>query len=152
MWIFAVIGTLFLAVGIWHLWWRVRRINAFAPVSATIISVGIVPREFSSPGNDVDGTATFWAPAVEYEYCVTGTNYRSRVFSPTDSAFSYAFLAKIKVRRFSVGQTVTAYYDPQKPADAFLSPAEPFLTLFPFIMAAISFAASVVAASFGNSS
>lgn len=65
---------------------------------------------------------TDYINAVAYEYAVNGEDYLGKRFSPwvVVASHNLKFLLEKQQEGFEAGQTVSVYYNPRKPAKAFL--------------------------------
>jgi hypothetical protein len=91
-----------------------RRIETWRPVPATVQQIAIEPRHTARGG-------MAYAPLVRYIYKVDGTPYAASRVTVLDEASSRSWAEGIAAR-FHVGETVTAFYDPLHPGEAFLLP------------------------------
>lgn len=71
---------------------------------------------------DSDGnTEIRFTPRVEYRYTVKGKELSSRTMAfGLTTSYSSASKAEEKIRPYSIGKTVTVYYNPEKPGEAVL--------------------------------
>ena len=91
-----------------------QRIETWRPVPATVQLVDIEPRRAGRGG-------MAYAPVVRYSYAVDGASYSASRVTVLDEASSRRWAEGIAAR-FRVGETVTAFYDPLHPGEAFLLP------------------------------
>ena len=110
-------SLLFLAIGAF-VFWSARKAEArFLPVQAKILS----KRLASDAVTDEDGPIGVSGPVIEYEYKVNGEPFRCNVvMSGGQEKRSNNRWAEKILRQHDVGQTITAYYDPTNPSQAFL--------------------------------
>jgi Protein of unknown function (DUF3592) len=121
---------LFIAVGGRLLWTQHFDLTAFLPVIATVQSVDVVSVR------SAEGEALA-RPAIRYGYSVRGVPYVSDRVTPLSEARSGAW-ARTVAGRYRLGQRVTAYYNPRRPADAYLEREESVMPIafvvFPLLM------------------
>ncbi len=102
---------------------RARKSTAWPVVQGIVTRSEVFTRSSTSVGRGqaVSMTVQEYYPAVCYEYDVEGQRYRSKriIFFPTNYTRADAEAA---VARYTVGQPVTAYYNPAKPQIAVLEP------------------------------
>ncbi|MHC4476905.1 MAG: DUF3592 domain-containing protein [Planctomycetota bacterium] len=91
-----------------------KKIAASKPVQAEVISAEIRP-VFSK---DKRKKVSTYKPLVTYTYRVSGKKYTCNKVTPI--AKSGRRWAREVVRDYTPGKTVTAYYDPDEPGEAFL--------------------------------
>ena len=119
-----LVPLLVLVLGIASTLGKHRALRTFVPVEAVVVSAQIIV------WNNFDSTD--YRPAIEYEYEVEGSIYRSTtIWSGTGVQSAYHFLRKTQVQdlldQYPVGQTVPAFRDPGDPTQAFLIRKHPFL-------------------------
>lgn len=86
-----------------------RAVNSAEQTEATVISSGVDP---ASDGYLVE---------VTYEYTVDGRTYESsNVYPGPGQTTKSQFEAEDVVEQYPEGETVTAYYNPENPSEAFL--------------------------------
>lgn len=116
---FAVLaGLLFAGSGSWLMYTSVKkyrtsaRRDAFEPVEAQVLGSELRVNS---------GESTSYIPEIEYEFTVAGETYTSdSVYPGTDFNIKNRDFAESLVDRYSEGEVVEAYYDPEDPTDAFL--------------------------------
>jgi hypothetical protein len=107
----------FLAIGIFAFWSARNAEAKYLPVQAKILS----KRRASDVVIDEDGPLPVSGPVIEYEYEVDGKMFRCDVvMSGGAEKRSNPHWAEKILRQHDVGQTVTAYYNPDDPSQAFL--------------------------------
>lgn len=62
---------------------------------------------------------TTWKPVIQYSYSVAGVDYSSYKVAPIEQSASQRWAQDI-VDRYPPGASVTAYYNPRKPSDAYI--------------------------------
>ena len=101
-----------------------RALQTFVPVEAVVVSQKLIERD--------NYDSRDYRPAIEYEYAVEGSLYRSTtIWSGTAGVRSYYHFslknAQHLLEQYPVGQTVPAFRDPADPTQAFLIRKHPFL-------------------------
>lgn len=83
-------------------------------VSATVTDTSV---ETVHQRRDID-----YRPVITYNYTVDGTQYQSNDYSPSMSTVTFDSESNAQdiAGNYTVGETVTAYVDPDTPSDAFL--------------------------------
>lgn len=114
----AVVGVLLAGGGSWMLFNGLRsfrtsaRRDAFEPVRAQVLGSEL---RVSS------GENTSYVPEIEYEYTVADRTYTSdSVYPGSDFNIQNRDVAESLVDKYSEGELVEAYYDPEAPTDTFL--------------------------------
>ena len=102
---------LFLGLGVHMLMKEQRRLTAFQPIEATVLSTRVEEH------SDSDGST--YQPVVVYRYRVDDREYTSSRVTPLNESRSGRWADGI-IARYSVGSSYTAYYDPANPGDAYL--------------------------------
>lgn len=94
-----------------------ERIDSYESTEATVLSSEIA-EHLSSSG---EGTSRTYSPEITYEYTVDGRTYEgSNVLPGSGETRKGENWARGIVENHPEGETVTAYYDPQNPSNAFL--------------------------------
>ena len=136
----------FAGVGIYMAWDQQHRLTAFRTVEVTVLSKAV------KSNRDSEGD-TSYTPEVKYKYQATFIPEGQAEFNPQRRTFSCDNVlptslsiggssgqewARQTIEQFTVGQEVTAYYNPEDPSDAYLlrqcSFFPYFFILFPTIM------------------
>ena len=95
-----------------------QALRTFVPVEAVVVSQKMIQRNIPDSNPD-------YRPAIEYEYKVEGSIYRStNLWSGSGVQSIYHFSLKKAQRlldQYPVGQTVPAFRDPADPTQALLS-------------------------------
>lgn len=107
--VFVILNAVFLGI----LYFTQRKEKAIAQWPSTIGTVKISTIEHRSSG---DGGANY--PVVHYSYHAGGQPYESDRIAPGGEVGGVG-AAKVAAK-YPVGATVTVFYNPQKPSDAFL--------------------------------
>ena len=107
-----IVGSTLVAGGIWLAWSQHLRLATYLPVSATVESVNVVAVR------DQNGVTT-GRPAVRYRYQVGGVVYNNDRVTPFAESRTGNWASAV-AGRYHPGETLTAYYDPTHPDDAFL--------------------------------
>jgi len=102
---------LFLAIGTRSLVKEQRRLTVFQPVTATVLSTRV------DEHGDSDGSS--YEPVVVYRYVVGDRQFTASQVTPLRESRGSSWAFGI-VRRYQVGASYTAFYDPSQPGDAFL--------------------------------
>jgi hypothetical protein len=124
---FIAVAGIFLAVGGWNVWQQADKLSRYAPTEATVLGTD-VKRDVST---DSDGDRSVsYTPMVDYRYEVDGETYQGGRVTPLDAGSSDRGWAEGVARRFNEVDTVTIYYDPASPGDAFLLR---HVSFFPYI-------------------
>ena len=96
-----------------------EQINSYESTEATVISSQVDVERQTNP--DSGGTDRTYHPDVTYEYTVDGETYESSNVMPGPGrSASGKNRAQNIVDDHPEGETVTAYYDPENPSNAFL--------------------------------
>ncbi len=106
------IGGIFAAVGTWMVGSQLHALHTWLPIKAHVFHHNI-------RSDDSGDSDTTYAPRVWYTYTVRGRKYTSHraIYGSESAGYSWA---EAIVNQFPVGQTCTAYYNPQDPTQAFL--------------------------------
>ena len=112
--VMALVGVVFLGVGVQS--WRVERerLATYVPVDATVVGTSIA----TSPGTGDDDRPTY-RPVVRYSYAVGDRRYEADRVTPLKESRSGDWAQRV-VARYAAGMRVTAYVDPRDPSQAFL--------------------------------
>lgn len=96
-----------------------ERIDSYEQTEATVVSSDVDRRTSSTSEG---GTSTTYYPEVTYEYTVDGEAYQSEnvMPGPGETGKGQRGWAEGIVEDHPEGETVTAYYDPEDPSNAFL--------------------------------
>lgn len=128
--IFSIFCAAFLAFGGWIFYQQAQLLSVARQAPAVILSRGTEMQRGSK------GSVT-WRPVVSYRYSVRDTEYISSRVTPLNESRSAQWADRL-IERFPVGSTTAAWYDPKRPANAFLvhewSLLPLFFTLFPLAM------------------
>ena len=111
LWLMGAFCCVFLAIGARMLAKEQRRLSIFQPVAATVLSTRV------DEHSDSDGST--YEPVVVYRYRVADRSYTASRVTPLRESRSGSWASRI-AGRYAVGNTYTAYYDPENPADAYL--------------------------------
>ncbi len=87
--------------------------TTFRPISAEVRRTSIIPRQMSRGG-------PAYVPRVVYRYVIGDAAYTSTRVTPLDLGGSAKWAREV-ADNYQAGQTVTAYYDPAAPNQAYLS-------------------------------
>jgi hypothetical protein len=109
--IFVAFGAVFGSIGAVRLVAEYHRLATWQPVQATVVNKRVDIR-YDSDGNT-------YRPEITYRYAVNDEVYTSSHTLPVNESRSGRWAYRI-VERFSIGERYTAWYDPAKPADAFI--------------------------------
>ena len=104
--------SIFLVVGVSLFVSEQRKLTLYQPVEAQVLDTEIEYR------SDSDGDGT-WLPVVHYRYEVGGEQFQASRVTPLNESSSRRRAERI-IGDFPVGATVTAYYDPDSPDEAYL--------------------------------
>ena len=89
------------------------------------------------PGSDAPGTWDSYYPKIEYQYSVSGNEYRSSkveaIFSGKASC-NTEWQAKKIIEKYPEGRNVLVFYDPKDPSRACLESGIPWRLVFPIIL------------------
>jgi hypothetical protein len=95
-----------------------ERIDSYEEVDATVLSSAVDVERRNDPD---DGTDRTYYADITYEYTVDGETYESSNVMPGPGRSSSGEnRAENIVADYPEGETVTAYYDPDDPSNAFL--------------------------------
>jgi hypothetical protein len=113
-----------------------RAVETAEPTEATVTSSSVAVDRMGSDGPN-------YRPDVTYEYAVDGNTYRSSNVFPTPGRLwrSDRSWARDVVADYPEGETVTAYYDPDDPSQAFL--VDDRTPLIPLVMVGLGGLAAV---------
>ncbi len=114
--LFACIGLLISVGGIVGIHTQYHRYTTFVPVKAIVDSTTIKTKTYTSNHR----TTHSYQPIIRYRYKVNGIGYVSEQYTPIPFRTSNHSFALSIINKFKVGQTVTAYRNPQNPNEAFL--------------------------------
>jgi hypothetical protein len=89
-----------------------ERIADWKPVTATVQEVSVESRRAGKSG-------LAWAPVVRYTYVVDGAGYTATRVTVLDEASTKPWADRIAAH-YHPGETVTAFYDPLHPGEAYL--------------------------------
>ena len=96
-----------------------ERIDSYESTEATVLSSEVDVEVRNDP--DSSGRERTYYPEVTYEYTVDGQTYESSNVMPGPGRSSTGEnRAESLVEDHPEGETVTAYYDPENPSNAFL--------------------------------
>lgn len=115
-------AALFIGFLLWITVLQVRPLLTWKATAATVVS--------SDVGYVQTSKGKTWKPVIKYTYSVAGAEYSSYKVAPLEQSAGQNWARSIS-RQFQPGATVTAWYDPQKPSDAYIY--RHFATI-PFIM------------------
>ncbi|MCC5829824.1 MAG: DUF3592 domain-containing protein [Phycisphaeraceae bacterium] len=119
---FTLIPLTMMAAGVGFAIYQHVMLVRYQPITATI------ERTWIDIQSDSDGTS--YAPKVDHRYEVAGQSHVGNRVFPLEVHSSSRSEAQRTINRFTVGQSVTAYYLPSSPSSSFLL-KEP--TFFPYI-------------------
>ena len=88
-----------------------RRLSVYQPVTATVVSTRV------DEHSDSDGST--YEPVVVYRYHVDDREYTASRVTPLKESRSGGWARRVTAR-YQVGNTYTAFYDPEDPGEAFL--------------------------------
>ncbi len=115
--VFTCMGLGFIVSGVGFIRSQYHRCTSFVPVEAVITSKTIDKRVYTSN----KGKKTFsYKPIIKYRYKVKGIGYGCDKYMPFVYKTSDYNRAQSIIDSFKVGQKVKAYYNPDKPDDAYL--------------------------------
>lgn len=122
------VGLLFAGGGCWFVFKSIKSYQAstrrdeFAPVEARVLGSELSRKSGQTPtGQTPTGQTTSYVPKIDYEFTVAGETYTSdSVYPGTDWDIQDRTTAQSLVDRYSEGDVVEAYYDPDNPTDSFL--------------------------------
>jgi hypothetical protein len=109
-----LIGLLCLSIAVYRGYMTLVGVHSWRPVEAVILSKEL---QQVSSGSEFDA----YKVAIEYRYEVDGQTYTSKRYDIMDAASSARADKERILERYEVGETVTAYYDPDDPAEAVLT-------------------------------
>ncbi len=135
--IFSLVALIFISIGAALAWNQHHKITSYLPVTATVLSKTIE----SHTSTDSDGhTSTTYKPIVMYEYEVNGMKYKCGTVQPIDMSSGHGWAQEI-INKFTKGQKVEVFYDPEDPNSAFILKEYSFFPyvfiLFPMIFLSI---------------
>jgi hypothetical protein len=110
---FLLMGLLFFSIAVYKGYMTLVGVRSWRPVEAVILSKELEVR--SDPERDT------FKPLIEYRYEVDGQTYTSKRYDITVISSSGRASKERILDRYEVGETVTAYYDPDDPAGAVLT-------------------------------
>ncbi len=110
---FLLSGLSFFSWGIYKGYMTVVGVHSWRPVEAVILSKELQVNRH--------GESDTYKPLIEYRYEVDGQTYTSKRYDIIDAASSARAGKERILERYEVGETVTAYYDPDNPAEAVLT-------------------------------
>ena len=117
-WLFGGMGLLFVGLGLW-IWNQYRRCARWPKTTGTVESSEVQQSWVAGSGGQ-GGGRTYYV-RVRYAYQVDGETLLSKqVYSIGQRGFATAGGAEKVAGRFSVGATVPVWFNPAKPASAFL--------------------------------
>ncbi len=101
--------------------YQLRAARRWPATVGTIVAVNI--RQIERPiDDDPQRLRVVYYPDIQYEYTVAGKAYQSnRLSLGLPAGYATASRARQAAQRFTVGQKVTVYYNPQAPAEATLA-------------------------------
>jgi hypothetical protein len=102
----------FVGVGGWLEYVQYSRLNTYRPAAAVVLTSTVISHKGSKGG-------TTWAPAVSYRYTVSDHEFVGMQVTPINESRSGKWAFKISAR-YHPGDATTAYYDPDRPDQAFL--------------------------------
>jgi len=136
--VFVLFSLVFLAFGGYLVYEQERALRSFESTEATVLDTGVDRQVDREPGEPDDVT---YEPVVEYRYRVDGeTHTADNVYPGGTAARSDRGWAQRVVDGYDAGETVTAYYDPDEPGEAYLVQQRD-LTKFLFVLAPLFFLA-----------
>ncbi len=134
---FVAVPSFFITKGIEMALQQDRMLKTYLPVEAVVRSKSI---EVKISHNSKGGASKHYLPVVNYEYKVGGRSYSNRQVTPLRESSGQSWAEGI-LRRYQVGKTAEAYYNPQNPAEAYLLHRHGFFPyffiLFPMVLIAI---------------
>ena len=114
---FCGIPTVFFVMGIFMILSQKQKIDTFVPVDAVVLLTDI--KEVTS--TDSDGhSSTSYRPVINYSYTVNAEKYESNNVNPLGKIAASRSWAKSVVQQYPKEKQITAYYNPDRPDDAFL--------------------------------
>ena len=129
----AVLCSAFVALGAWLFLTEGRRLSNARPVPATVLATDV--RSVRSTGRG--GTTVTLKPVVLFRYNINGREYTADRVTPLNESRSGQWAYKL-IARYPVGATVTAWFDPAHPEQAFLlhewSLPPLFFVVFPLLL------------------
>jgi hypothetical protein len=111
LWLMGAFCCVFLAIGARMLAKEQHRLSVFRPVQATVLSTRV------DEHSDSDGST--YEPVVVYRYRVDDRSYTASRVTPLRESRSGSWASRV-AGGYQVGNTYTAFYDPENPADAYL--------------------------------
>jgi len=130
---FAVLPFVFIGAGTWMLGAQHYRIASYLPVQATVLSKQTVRAGASTTRSGKRAVK----PVIEYRYEVEGQVYTCDQVTAVSEGRSGRWATEI-LKRYEIGKTYQAYYNPDHPEKAFLLADYSFLggyfVLFPMMM------------------
>lgn len=136
--VFVGFSLLFLAVGGYLVYEQEQALRSYESTEATVIGTG-VDRDVDREVNEPDSVT--YQPIVEYRYRVDGETYTAEnVYPGGTSSRSDRDWAEGVVDDYRQGETVTAYYNPGNPGEAYLVKQRD-LAKFAFVLLPLGFIA-----------
>jgi hypothetical protein len=126
VWGLVVVGVVFVVVVLGVFVWETVPLFTWKPVPAVVLRSDVNPIK---AGN---GSSSY-LPAITYRYVIGGQTYTSSTVSLLTSARDEAS-ARLVIGRYGLGDTVTAYVDPEHPSRAFV---ERHVSLAPLFLLAL---------------
>lgn len=114
--VFAVIG-LFLVINYLRHRSKHQASETWVPVEGKVIKSSV--REDYSTDSDGDSVTTYY-PEVEYVYSFLGKEYQGKQIAFGPKIGGSRSRAEKTIAKYSSGDTVTVYYDPNKPEESVL--------------------------------
>jgi hypothetical protein len=108
----AIFFAAFIGIGGWLEYVQYSRLATYRPASAVVLTSTTTSHRGSKGG-------TTWSPAVSYRYAVNEHEYVGTQVTPINESRSGQWAFKIAAR-YRPGQATTAWYDPDRPDQAFL--------------------------------
>jgi hypothetical protein len=108
----AIFFAAFMGIGGWLEYVQYSRLATYRPVSAMVLTSTTTSHRGSKG-------STTWSPAVSYRYTVNEHEFVGTQTTPINESRSGQWAFKIAAR-YQPGQTTTAWYDPDRPDQAFL--------------------------------
>lgn len=119
-------GVLFIVLGLRVGEDRAEVMDGAEPVEAQIVSTSVEKVvEHTAP----DASRVSWYPRLEYRYTVDGRTYASDAIWPAGSRGGEEDWARGFIAEYSLGDTVTARYQPAAPERSYLIKGRPWLTV-----------------------
>ncbi len=134
-----LIPFVFMGIGIYMTINQHTKIHTYEPVEAEVISKDIEERTSTRKRR----TRYKYLPIVEYTYTLGGETYTAAQVTPLNSTVGSRNEAYRIINQFTEGESVTAYYNPQDPHQAFLlkrySMGPYLFILFPLLILLVFF-------------